>query len=76
MNDILKTKITAYPASLKNRPLTVLRDSLSEKKTVSQFKLRKVGNRRWQNLAQEIQGYADSNDIQQFFDVNKRIFEH
>ena len=51
-----------------------LKQNLIELKAVAQARLTTLGDKRWKKLVIEIQGQADTNHIQIFYEATKRIY--
>ena len=51
-----------------------MRRRFAELRAKAQSRLRELENHGWQDLAKEIQGYADSNNMQKFYENTKRLY--
>ena len=71
---LLKEKNDAHAASLRNPSSRYLRQRFAETRARTQSRLRELENNWWQGLAREIQGYADTNNMQMFYDATKRLY--
>ena len=71
---LLKRKNDAHTAALRNPSSSHLRQRFTAARAEAQRRLRELENKWWQDLAQEIQGYADSNNMQKFYDATKRLY--
>ena len=71
---LLKEKNDAHAASLRNPSSRYLRQRFAETRARTQTRLRELENNWWQGLAREIQGYADTNNMQMFYDATKRLY--
>ena len=60
---LLEKKNRAHTACLRNPSSVELRQRFAELRSVMQTGLREFEDSWWQNLAAEIQGYADTNNI-------------
>ena len=74
IREILKVKNMAHQACIRNPTSTFLREEFSKIRSETQRKLRGIENQWWQNISREIQGYADVNNMQMFYDATKRIY--
>ena len=70
----LSEKNAAHTATLRNPSSLILRQRFAAERAVAQRRLRQLENNWWQDLAREIQGYADTNNIQKFYDATKRMY--
>ena len=71
---MLKAKNKAHTACISNPSSIPLRQRFSKIRAEVQSKLRQLEDLWWRNLASEIQGYADTNDMQKFYDATKKIY--
>jgi len=71
---LLQEKNRAHQAHLKNPSSEFLKKRLAELRANAQTQLRGLEDRWWRDLAIEIQGYADTNDMQRFYESTKRIY--
>ena len=71
---ILKRKNDAHTATLRNPFSPHLRQRFTAARSEAQRRLRELENKWWQDLALEIQGYADTNNMQKFYDATKRLY--
>jgi len=46
----------------------------AQAKSQCQARLQEIQNEWWQQMAQDLQGYADSRDLKSFFEGTKKIF--
>ena len=69
---LLSEKNEAHQAALRNPSSTFLRQRFSELRSSAQARLRALEGQWWDQLAHEIQGYADTNDMHNFYQSTKR----
>ena len=74
IHEVINAKNKAHAASLSNPSSTFLRRRYREARSNSQRDLRRMENDWWLNLASEIQGYADSGDLQNFHSALKQVY--
>ena len=74
IRELLDKKNKAHQACLRNPASTYLREKFSDIRATTQRRLREIENQWWQEISREIQGYADANNIQQFYEATKRIY--
>ena len=71
---LLEEKNRAHSACLRNPSSVQMRRRFAELRARAQSRLRQLENQWWQDLAREIQGYADSNNMQKFYESTKRLY--
>ena len=71
---LLKRKNNAHTAALRNPFSPHLRQCFTAARLEAQRCLRELENRWWQDLAHEIQGYADRKCMQTFYDAIKCLY--
>ena len=71
---LLQEKNRAHQAHLNNPSSEFLKKRFAELRANAQTQLRGLEDRWWRDLAVEIQGYADTNDMQRFYESTKRIY--
>ena len=71
---LLSEKNEAHQAALRNPSSTFLRQRFAELRSSAQARLRALEGQWWDQLAHEIQGYADTNDMHNFYQSTKRIY--
>ena len=74
IQEILKNKHKAHAAHLSNPSSVYLRQKWREERGKVQRLLREMENTWWRQLAAEIQGFADSGDLHNFYDALKRVY--
>ena len=74
IQEILNNKKKALAASLCNPSSIFLRDKYKEARANCQRILRDMENEWWLKLAADIQGYADSGDLQNFHSALKQVY--
>ena len=74
IKELLRRKNDAHTAALQNPSSLHLRQRFAAARAEAQTRLRGLENKWWQDLAHEIQGYADSNNMQKFYDATKRVY--
>ena len=70
---LLHEKNAAHGACLRNPSSVALRQKFSQLRSITQRKLREVENKWWLNLSREIQGFADTNNMHEFYDAVKKL---
>ena len=71
---LLREKNAAHGACLRNPSSVALRQKFSQLRSITQKKLREIENNWWLTLSREIQGYADTNNMHEFYDAVKRLY--
>ena len=74
IKELLKHKNQAHLDCLRNPTSPTLRQRFAKIRSQAQRQLRILEDTWWQQLSVEIQGYADKNNIQQFYESTKRIY--
>ena len=74
IQDVLQSKHRALAAHLSNPASVYLKEKWKEKRASAQRMLRQVENDWWMGLAAEIQGFADSGDLHNFYEALKRVY--
>ena len=74
IRQVIDAKNKALAASLSNPSSTYLRNKYKEARANSQRTLRNMENEWWLKLAADIQGYADSGDLQNFYSALKQVY--
>ena len=72
--ELVQAKNRAHNAAVANPSSVTLRNRFKELRSETQRELRRIENGWWVSLAEEIQGYADSNDAQNFFNAVKQAY--
>ena len=67
--ELLRNKNTAHRSALSHPKSAFLRGKFAEVRAETQRRLREVENNWWLSFAQEIQSYADTNDIHKFYET-------
>ena len=73
IHQLLQDKRKAHDASLANPQSTYLAQRWKDLRTEAQRKIRELENKWWIDKAQEIQAYADTNNMQGFYNALKSI---
>ena len=71
---LLRQKNEAHNATLRNPSSMILAERFKTLRAHAQKELRKIENRWWVELAEEIQGYADGSDMHNFYESIKRAY--
>ena len=71
---LLEKKNQAHHACLNNPSSVQLRQRFSELRSTTQSRLRELEDKWWRDLAAEIQGYADTNNMQKFYESTRRMY--
>ena len=71
---MLKEKNEAHQATLRNPSSSFLRERFKTLRASAQTRLREVESRWWDELASEIQGFADTNDMHNFYNATKKVY--
>ena len=74
IQELLECKHRAHSALLSNPSSVRLRDIWKQARSSAERALRGMENSWWLRLASEIQGYADSGDLHNFYDALKRVY--
>ena len=74
IQELLKNKHRTHAALLSNPSSTHLREEWRKVRANAQRVLRNMENTWWLKLAEEIQGYADSGNLHNFYDALKRVY--
>ena len=74
IGELVSEKNRAHRACLRNPSSVQHRQRFAELRSVAQTRLRELENDWWRRLAEEIQGYADTNNMQKFYESTKRIY--
>ena len=74
ITELIQAKKRAHNAAVANPSSTALRNRFKELRSETQRELRRMEDDWWARLAGEIQGYADSNDAQNFFNAVKQAY--
>ena len=72
---MLDQKNRAHTACLRNPASTTLRQRFADLRSSVQSRLRQLEDQWWKDLAREIQGYADTNNIQKFYEATKKVYD-
>jgi len=67
IRDLLQAKNEAHAAKLRNPTSTTHHNNWKELRSKAQRELRQMENKWWIERAQEIQQYADANEVQKFY---------
>ena len=73
IESLLSEKSRAHKACLRNPSSEPHRQSFADLRSASQTRLRELENDWWRRLAEETQGYADTNNMQKFYESTRRI---
>ena len=71
---LINKKNEAHNATLRNPSSVILEERFKTLRAEVQRELRRIENSWWVELANEIQGYADGNDMHNFYDGIKRAY--
>ena len=74
IKDLLDRKNRAHTASLRNPNSAVLRQNFAHLRSTAQSRLHQLKDEWCRNLAREIQGYADTNNTQKFYEATKKVY--
>ena len=74
IHELLETKYKANAAYLNNPSSAFLKRKWRESRSEVQRVLREMENQWWLQLAAEVQGYADSGDLQNFYAALKKVY--
>lgn len=68
VKELLRTKNAAHNAAISHPNSSYLRRKFAEVRAETQRRLREIENKWWLSFAQELQSYADTNDIHKFYE--------
>ena len=74
IQELLEAKYKANAAYLRNPSSEYLKRKWKESRATVQRELREMENQWWLELANEVQGYADSGDLQNFYAALRRVY--
>ena len=74
IQSLLEKKNQAHTDCLRNPSSAILRQRFAKLRSTTQKSLRKIEDNWWKTLSIEIQGYADANNMQKFYECTKRVY--
>ena len=69
MKELLKAKNKAHAAAISHPNAHYFRERFAQARAQAQRKLREIENKWWQDFADELQKYADTNDVHRFYET-------